>query len=158
MSNRITEAEYAHYALTYAAAKMSAPLPPHGSHREAVLSALAVDDAKGVLGVLPCMSSEEGPLVDLQKVDLNGAQIMTLYCPRGYNVQEILDGARAMAKSSHMQGIDSVSAHLHAALGGVSKDYKPASDSDNLKEIRSCIEEIALKAVARAHRRAVEER
>ena len=59
MSNRITEAEYAHYALTYAAAKMSAPLPPHSNHREAVLSALAVDDAKCILGVLPCMTNGE---------------------------------------------------------------------------------------------------
>jgi glucose-6-phosphate isomerase len=55
-------------------------------------------------------------LVDLRKVDLNGAQIMTLYYHRGYNVQEILEGARAMAKCAAIQDIDNVSARLHAAL------------------------------------------
>lgn len=45
-------------------------LPPHGTPREAVLSALAVDDAKGILGVLPCMSNAEDGrhLVDLHAV------------------------------------------------------------------------------------------
>jgi len=117
MSNRITDTEYAHYALTYAAAKMSAPLPPHGTPREAVLSALAVDDAKIILGVLPCAATEDGRhLVDLHASDLNGARIATLHYPRGYDVQEILATARAMAESAHMKDIDNVSARLHAAL------------------------------------------
>lgn len=120
MSNRITDTEYAHYALTYAAAKMSAPLPSHGTPREAVLGALAVDDAKSILGVLPCMvAGDDGrKSVDLHDVEANGRKILALYYPRGYNVQEILDGAREMAKSAHMQDIDSVSAQLHSALTG----------------------------------------
>lgn len=136
MSNRITEAEYAHYALTYAAAKMSAPLPPHSNHREAVLSALAVDDAKCILGVLPCMTNgEDGrKLVDLYGVEANGQKILALYYPRGYNVQELLDGAREMAKSASMQNIDSVSARLHATLGGEVVEVATPTDPRKIAE------------------------
>ncbi len=141
MSNRITEAEYAHYALTYAAAKMSAPLPPHGNHREAVLTTLAVDDAKGTLGVLPCMSNgEDGRKVDLYGVDVNGQKILTLYYPRGYNVQELLDGAREMAKRATIQSIDSVSARLHAALGAeIAEGADPVDPRKMAEEVCSHI-------------------
>jgi hypothetical protein len=159
MNNRITEAEYAHYALTYAAAKMSAPLPPHGTPREAVLSALAVDDAKHLLGVLPCMTNgEDGRhLVDLHAVDANGQKILALYYPRGYNIQELRDGLLEMGKDAHMQNIVRVSERLHLALTG--ERLKSASkDSDNLKSITDSIETIALKAVARSFQRATEGR